>query len=356
MKKQLRTPVFSGCIGIGIALMFMLTVEGIPCSLTTFLTYTIFGLMAGFFISSTFIATRKFFSRFPVYTEHLLLRMIHAYLVSTTTFFLVALPVTLLPWSFFPSRLIVFQTSMGVGIISMMICLAFEYLSIKDERLRLEQKNKELAVVEERNRIARELHDSVSQSLFGISLNLNTLELIFQTQPKRAKALIAQVKEMVEEAQREMRLMIYELQPVILQEKGFFEALETLGELFQTRHGLEITCLLRGDETQLDHQTQLVLYRVIQEALHNIVKHAQATKAQVVLTIQAPGTVFATIEDDGCGFDVSQAKSTGHFGLVGMEERIASVNGELSFHSVIGKGTTITVRIPLSPFSNSSSY
>ena len=87
MKKQLRTPAFSGCIGIGIALMFMLTVEGIPCSLTTFLTYTIFGLMAGFFISSTFIATRKFFSRFPVYTEHLLLRMIHAYLGIHNHFF-----------------------------------------------------------------------------------------------------------------------------------------------------------------------------------------------------------------------------------------------------------------------------
>lgn len=354
MKRELRIAVFSGCIGIGIALMFMLTVEGFPYSLTTFLTYTIFGLMAGLLIFTAFIATRKFFSRFPVYHEHLLLRMIHAYLVCTVTFFLVAWPVTLLPWSFFPSLLTAFQTSMGVGIISMMICLAFESLNIKDERLRLEEKNKELAVVEERNRIARELHDSVSQSLFGISLNLNTLALIFQTQPERAQTLIEQVKEMVEEAQREMRLMIYELRPVILREKGFFEALETLCELFQTRHGLEITCLLSGDETQADHQTQLVLYRVIQEALHNMVKHARATKAQVVLAVQNTGTILATIEDNGCGFDVSQAKRTGHFGLVGMEERIASVHGDFSLHSVIGKGTTITVRIPLSPLSNAT--
>lgn len=349
MKKQLRIPAFSGRIGIGISLMFMLTVEGFPFRLTTFLTYTIFGLLAGLLISSSFIATKKLFSRFQAYNEYLLLRMVHAYLVCTVAFFLVALPVTLLPWSFFPSRLIALRTSMGVGIISVMICLAFEYLNIKDERLRLEQKNKELAVVEERNRIARELHDSVSQSLFGISLNLNTLGLIIQSQPEKAKALIEQVKEMVEEAQREMRLMIFELQPVILQEKGFFEALETLCALFQTRYDLKINLLLSGDETKADHQIQLVLYRVIQEALHNIVKHAQATKAKVILTIQDTGMILVEIEDNGRGFDVSQTKSTGHFGLVGMEERIAAVNGVFSLNSVIGKGTTITVRIPLSP-------
>jgi signal transduction histidine kinase len=130
--------------------------------------------------------------------------------------FFIALVMTLLPWSIFPSLKTAFYSSMGVGIVSAMICFYFEYLTIKDERIRLEEKNKELAVVEERNRIARELHDSVSQSLFGISLNLNTLELILESQPAKAKALIGQVKEMVEEAQREMRLMIYGLQPSVL--------------------------------------------------------------------------------------------------------------------------------------------
>ncbi|NLY90659.1 MAG: sensor histidine kinase [Firmicutes bacterium] len=348
MKKQTRIPALSGLIGIGIALMFMLTIEGFPCPLPTFLTYTIFGLVVGFLISSSYLATKKFFSRFQVYNEHLSLRMLQAYLVCTLTFFLAALPVTILPWSFFPSRLIAFWTSLGVGIISVMICLAFEYFYLKDERLRLEQKNKELAVIEERNRIARELHDSVSQSLFGISLNLNTLGLIFQTQPERAKVLIEQVKEMVEEAQREMRLMIYELQPAILQEKGFFEALEALYALFQTRYKLEIISHISGDETQVDPQIQLALYRVIQEALHNVVKHAQATKAEVSLTIQDNGEVLVTIKDNGHGFDVGQTKSTGHFGLVGMEERITALNGAFFLHSRLGQGTTITVQIPLS--------
>ncbi len=349
MKKHLRIPAFSGRIGIAISLMFMLTLEGFTCSLTTFLTYTLFGFTAGFLIASAFIATRRFFSRFTAYNESLLLRMVHAYLVCTATFFLVALLVTLLPGSFFPSLLIAFRTSLGVGIISVLICLAFEYLNIKDERLRLEQRNKELAVVEERNRIARELHDSVSQSLFGISLNLNTLGLIIPTQPERAKVLVEQLKEMVEEAQREMRLMIYELQPVIWQEKGFFEALETLCELFQARYDLEIICHLKGDEGKVDHQTQLVLYRVIQEALHNIVKHAQATKAKVILTVPDRGMILAEIKDNGHGFDVSQTKSTGHFGLVGMEKRVADVNGAFALNSVIGKGTTITMQIPLPP-------
>jgi signal transduction histidine kinase len=233
-----------------------------------------------------------------------------------------------------------------------MICFYFEYLAIKDERLRLEEKNKELAVIEERNRIARELHDSVSQSLFGISLNLNTLELILQNQPEQAGALIRQVKEMVEEAQREMRLMIYGLQPAVLREKGFFEALETLCELFGSRYQLEVISLLEGDETKIDHKTQLALYRVIQEALHNIVKHARATKAKVSLTIQE-GEAVARIEDNGQGFDERQTKGSG-LGLAGMKERIAALEGDFHLSAAPGEGTTITVRVPLSPLPGSS--
>lgn len=347
MGTKLRTFIYSGMIGIGISFMFMLTLEGFPQTITPFITYTIFGLAAGFLISFSYVITNRLFSRFKAYNEHLFLRIIHSYLVCTIAFFLVALVMTLLPWSIFPSLKTAFYSSMGVGIISAMICFYFEYLAVKDERLRLEEKNKELAVVEERNRIARELHDSVSQSLFGISLNLNTLELILQSQPDRAGALIGQVKEMVEEAQREMRLMIYGLQPAVLREKGFFEALETLGELFCTRYQLEVTSLLEGDETKIDHRTQLALYRVIQEALHNIVKHAHATKAKVLLTIQ-DGEVVARIEDNGQGFDARQANSPG-FGLAGMKERISALQGDFYLNTVIGKGTAITVRIPLPP-------
>ena len=124
---------------------------------------------------------------------------------------------------------------------------------------------------------------------------------------------------MVEEAQREMRLMIYGLQPAVLREKGFFEALETLGELFSTRYHLKVTTLLEGDETRIDHRRQLALYRVIQEALHNIVKHARATEAKVILTIRKD-EVVARIEDNGQGFDERQTKGSG-LGLAGMKER-----------------------------------
>ncbi|NLZ43953.1 MAG: sensor histidine kinase [Clostridia bacterium] len=353
MEKELRSSIYSGIIGIGISLMFMLSIEGFPQTVAPFIAYTILGLVAGLFISFSYITTKRLFSRFRAYNEHLFLRIIHSYLVCTLAFFLVALVMTLLPWSVFPSLKTAFYSSMGVGIISAMICFYFEYLAIKDERLRLEERNKELAVVEERNRIARELHDSVSQSLFGISLNLNTLELILQSQPEEAKALIGQVKEMVEEAQREMRLMIYGLQPTVLREKGFFEALETLCELFGARYQLEVTSLLEGDETRIDHKTQLALYRVIQEALHNIVKHARATKAKVSLTIQEREAV-ARIEDNGQGFNGRQAKSSG-LGLAGMKERIAALQGDFHLAPAPGKGTTITVRIPLFPPPGSSS-
>jgi signal transduction histidine kinase len=344
--------IYSGIIGIGISLMFMLSIEGFPRTVTPFIAYTILGLVAGLFISSSYIVTKRLLSGCRAYNERLLLRIIHSYLVCTLAFFLVALVMTIFPWSVFPSLKTAFFSSMGVGIISAMICFYFEYLAIKDERLRLEEKNKELAVIEERNRIARELHDSVSQSLFGISLNLNTLELILQNQPEQAGALIRQVKEMVEEAQREMRLMIYGLQPAVLREKGFFEALETLCELFGSRYQLEVISLLEGDETKIDHKTQLALYRVIQEALHNIVKHARATKAKVSLTIQE-GEAVARIEDNGQGFDERQTKGSG-LGLAGMKERIAALEGDFHLSAAPGEGTTITVRVPLSPLPGSS--
>ncbi|HHU50991.1 MAG TPA: sensor histidine kinase [Firmicutes bacterium] len=346
MKNPIHYTKYGGLVGIGISLMFMLTVEGLSLTPATFLTYTIFGLVAGLFIAFFYTSTRMTLCRFAVYNKHLLLRIIHSYLVCTLAFSLVASIMTFTPWSFFPSLEFALNTSMGVGIIGAMVCFAFEYLAIKDERLLLEQENRELAVIEERNRLARELHDSVSQNLFGISLNLNTLELIFQDQPERAQALIKQVKEMVSEAQTEMRLMIYELQPAILQEKGFFEALETLCELFHTRYNIKIAPLFSGDETKVDTRTQLALYRVIQEALHNIVKHARATKAQVMLTIHDTGKVFAKIVDNGRGFDEKQTKKNEHFGLAGMRERISALNGDFRLNSVIGEGTSITVQIP----------
>ncbi|HEY8343638.1 MAG TPA: sensor histidine kinase [Bacillota bacterium] len=348
MKNPILYTKYGGLLGIGISIMFMLTLEGFSLTPATFFTYTIFGLVAGLFIAFFYTSTSVVLRSFAVYNQYLLLRIIHSYLVCTLAFSLVASLMTFTPWSFFPSLKFALHTSMGVGIIGAMICFAFEYLAIKDERLLLEQENRELAVVEERNRIARELHDSVSQSLFGISLNLNTLELFIQDQPERAKALIRQIKEMVSEAQTEMRLMIYELQPVILQEKGFFEALETLCELFHTRYNIKITPLLSGDETKVEPRAQLALYRVIQEALHNIVKHAQATEAQVILTIHDSGEVFAKIVDNGQGFDEKQAKSNEHFGLAGMRERILALNGDFHLNSVIGEGTIITVRIPKS--------
>jgi len=342
--KDLLSDIGKGAlIGIGISLMFMLALSH-SLSFLMIVTFLIFGITVGSSITFSYISTSKFLARFKFY-NHLLVRIIHAYTVSGLAFFLVSLIVTRLPWSFFPSVKIAFQASMGVGILGVMICFAFEYVAEKDERIRLEQENRELTLIEERNRIARELHDSVSQNLFGISLHLNTLHLILQEQPEKVKALISQVKEMVGEAQTEMRLMIYELQPVILQEKGFFEALETLCELFRTRYNMAITCLFSGDETKMDIQTQVALYRVIQEALHNIVKHAQATKAQVTLNITNTG-ISTQIKDNGQGFLREQSETKGHFGLQGMEERISALQGKLHLSSRLGEGTVITLQIP----------
>ena len=267
--------IYSGIIGIGISLMFMLSIEGFPRTVTPFIAYTILGLVAGLFISSSYIVTKRLLSGCRAYNERLLLRIIHSYLVCTLAFFLVALVMTIFPWSVFPSLKTAFYSSMGVGIISAMICFYFEYLAIKDERLRLEEKNKELAVIEERNRIARELHDSVSQSLFGISLNLNTLELILQNQPEQAGALIRQVKEMVEEAQREMRLMIYGLQPAVLREKGSSKPRKPQNS-FGSRYQLEVISAGGDERRSTTRRSWLYTGHPGGTAQHR--KHARATR------------------------------------------------------------------------------
>lgn len=122
---------------------------------------------------------------------------------------------------------------------------------------------------------------------FGINLNLNTLEYLVDKNPDRARAILQQLKSMVQEVQTEMRLMIYELKPLNLQGQDFFEAIDSLLSLYRVRYSLNINSLLRGDNHTVDEGIQLVLYRVIQEALNNIVKHARASSVNLTLVMDS---------------------------------------------------------------------
>ncbi|NLW47717.1 MAG: sensor histidine kinase [Firmicutes bacterium] len=342
MKQLLYWIKWGALIGVIISAMFLFAFENLRLDISVLVNYIFFGLLAGILITASNNLVGQWFS--SANKGRILFGLLLHYLVSVLTFFSLALFYRTYIYSFFPSLQNIIGTSLGVGLASVVISLFWRYSIEIDERLKLEQQNRKLAVVEERNRIARELHDSVSQNLFGISLNLKTLKYLLNRDPDKAGLTIDQLQEMVAEIQTEMRLMIYELQPAALSEKGFFEALENLAGLFMARYDLEINCDFNGKEDQLDNKRQLVLYRVFQESLNNVARHANARKVKVSLEVKNERGQL-TIKDDGKGFELAEINAEKHLGVRGMRERVHEVGGEFWIESALGKGTTVVVRV-----------
>jgi len=219
--------------------------------------------------------------------------------------------------------------------------------AIAIENARLHERQRELAVYEERSRLARELHDSVTQSLFSISLYLEASLQVLDSSPSQARTILTRCQEIAQEAQAEMRSLIFELRPAAIREKGLDFALENLISLVRRRHNLEITLTKSGDG-ELPGDVEFCLYRVVQEALNNVTKHAAATRVEVKLTL-GPRWVTLTVQDNGRGFDVSRVEASGRFsfGLTSMRERVAALGGRFEIRSRPGAGTLVRVQLPL---------
>ncbi|HYF92794.1 MAG TPA: GAF domain-containing sensor histidine kinase [Symbiobacteriaceae bacterium] len=213
------------------------------------------------------------------------------------------------------------------------------------ENSRLHEKERDVAVLEERNRLARELHDSVTQVLFSLTLNLEAAGGLVEKKPDRAATLITRSGEMAAEALAEMRSLIFELRPSALQEKGLAMALTNHINLFRRRSGMEVSLKIEGEE-RLPPDHEFCLYRVAQEALTNASKHAQARQVWVAYSVQ-PGQAILTVHDDGVGFDPKAGRRSHSFGVIGMRERLGAVGGTLQITSEPGRGTRIEARIPL---------
>lgn len=214
-------------------------------------------------------------------------------------------------------------------------------VAVENARLFVEAQGK--AALEERQKLARELHDSVSQALYGIALGARTARELLERDPPRAAGPIDYVASLAEAGLAEMRALIFELRPESLATEGLVAALSKQAGSLRARHGLTVTATL-GAEPDVPLHVKEALYRIAQEALHNIIRHARATHVELHLT-SSERDVELTVRDDGQGFEAG-GTFPGHLGLRSMRERAVSLGGEIRVESAPGAGTCITVRIP----------
>ncbi len=199
---------------------------------------------------------------------------------------------------------------------------------------------------EERKRVARELHDETAQSLTSLLVRLRIAEKAGSVEEIRAA--IAEVRELTSRTLEEVRKLALELRPSALDDLGLVPALQWYTKQYAERHGVTVDFRSVGLAERLPSDVELVLYRVVQEALTNVAKHARARHVTVLLERQG-SAIRATVEDDGRGFDVHamlQSRERG-LGLFGMQERLALIGGHFHVESAPGRGTRIDVEAPL---------
>jgi PAS domain S-box-containing protein len=215
------------------------------------------------------------------------------------------------------------------------------------ERERLDQglrrQAAELASSEERAHLARELHDSVTQALFSMTLLSRSIELLLDRDPSQVPGKLASLRELQRDALAEMRALIFELRPGNVEEHGLAAALRTHSASLSGRIGLPV--VVEADlPDRPSIEVEETLYRIAQEALHNVVKHAGAREVRVAVGRVADG-VRLTVVDDGRGFDPG-AVPDGHLGLAGMRSRAERLGGRLLVEASPGRGTRVEVVVP----------
>jgi signal transduction histidine kinase len=195
----------------------------------------------------------------------------------------------------------------------------------------------------ERRRLARELHDETGQALTSILLGLKHVEEA--SSPETARAAAAELREQIVDTLQNVRRLAVELRPSALDDFGLAPALERLAEAFGEQSGITVDIETNVHSERLDPEIETALYRIVQEALTNVAKHAEATRVSIVVTRRG-SSVTAVIEDDGQGFGAGGGTGDG-LGLVGMKERVGLLGGRLALESTEGAGTTVVAEVPV---------
>ena len=199
-----------------------------------------------------------------------------------------------------------------------------------------------LAVLEERQKLARNLHDAINQSLFSAGLIAEVLPRLWEREPEEARRSLEDLRRLTRGALAEMRSLLVELRPSALTDTDLDDLLRLLGNAFTGRTNVPVAVTVTGGGT-LPAEAQVVLYRICQEAFNNIAKHAKATAVEIDVRHE-PGAVELHIHDDGRGFDTSEQTPPGHYGLSMMRERAETVGALLTVTSQPGYGTELVVR------------
>jgi two-component system NarL family sensor kinase len=220
-----------------------------------------------------------------------------------------------------------------------------DMLSIAIERAQLFAHSIQLGAAEERNRLAREIHDTLAQGLTAIALQLETADALLEANSGKARETVQKALSLTRANLEEARRSVLDLRAAPLERRTFCQALGDLVDQYGDEWNLETEFEIIGGNHPLPIRIESGLYRIAQEALTNVVRHAKAKHVHVRWTTM-PDQVELMVEDDGQGFD-TEALSKGRFGMVGLNERARLLGGELEVCSVPGEGTELKITVPV---------
>lgn len=223
---------------------------------------------------------------------------------------------------------------------------AEEALQNKSEQLRNLSSHLQSLREEERTRIAREIHDECGQSLTALKMDLSVLEKRLPKTNEKIEETIASMSHLIDSMMVTIQQVTAELRPGILDDFGLSAAIEWQSETFQKRTGIKCNLSLRPYEVKLDRDLSTMIFRIFQEALTNVVRHAHATQVDVCLC-KEPGHLTLTIKDNGIGIKEHQISDTHSYGLIGMRERVHPWGGQVEIKGSADVGTSVTLNLPL---------
>jgi signal transduction histidine kinase len=266
-----------------------------------------------------------------------------------------------LPTGFIDSK-VIFSEIYTNGLMFFSIGLISGYISNLAETRRLnlieahqmlkQQKEKVLQAItaiqeDERKRIARELHDQTGQTLNVLIANLQILETKLTSEPDVQKQLLS-LSNLAEKLLDEVHDLIFDLRPSVLDDLGVIASLKWYARTYIQPLHIDVEILIRGEERRLDEKREIILYRFLQEALSNVIKHAKATKIEIIFEYK-PNSLQIEVQDNGVGFEVTEIMEgkNQRWGIVGMQERVEMLGGEYFIKTERGWGTCLSLLVPL---------